>query len=81
LPEDSPWWNGLWLHELDKESPKTLASVDDARIPQLTVMWANIVEFKGHARVESMAPLINDLIGVARRAWDSGDHLYCWSSL
>jgi len=81
LPEDSPWRHGPCLFELDNEARNTLASVDDARISQLAMMWANIVEFRGHARVESMVTLINDLVGLARRARDAGDHLYCWSSL
>jgi hypothetical protein len=78
---NSPWRHGPWLQELDNEARNTLASVDDARIPGLAVMWANIEEFKGHARVESMVTLITDLVGLARRARDAGDHLYCWSSL
>ena len=84
MPKDSPWRHGPWLQELDNEARNTLASVDDDRIPGLAVMWANIEEFKGHARVESVArvesmvTLINELVGLARRARDAGDHIYCW---
>jgi hypothetical protein len=81
LPKDSPWRHGPRLYELDNEARNTLASVDDARIPGLAVMWANIEEFRGYARVESMVTLINDLVSLARRARDAGDHLYCLSSL
>jgi hypothetical protein len=38
-------------------------------------MWANIEEFKGHGRIESMVTLINDLVGHVRRAREAGDHL------
>jgi hypothetical protein len=81
LPEDSPWRHGPWLHELDKEARDTLASVDNARMPELAVMWANIEELKGYVSIESMLTLIDDLVGLARRARDAGDHLYCWSIL
>jgi hypothetical protein len=86
LPNDSPWRHGPWLQELDNEARNTLASVDDARIAGLAVMWANIDEFNvyrkvGYVTIEAMLELINNLVGLARRARDAGDHLYCLSSL
>ena len=80
LPADSPWRHGPWLQELDNEARNTLASVDDTRIPGLAVMWANIDEFKvyrkvGYVTIESMLELINNLVGLARRARDAGAHL------
>lgn len=81
LPEDSPWRTGPWLEELGVQVRETLASVDDARMPDLAAQWAGIEEFRGLLAIDDALPLTRDLIALARRARESGDQLYCWSCL
>jgi hypothetical protein len=81
LPEASPWKQGPWLEELEREVRDALATVDDARLPALADQWARIEEFHRTMSAEVALSLINDLVGLARRARDAGDRLYCWISL
>jgi hypothetical protein len=81
LPESSPWKTGPWLEELSPRVRDTLAAVEDARFSELAAKWAGIEEFDGHADESDLLVLIKDLVGLARRARDAGDQVYCWSSL
>jgi|SRR5215475_2675512 len=81
LPEDSPWKTGPWLNELSSRVRDTLAAVEDARFSELAAKWAGIEEFRGHADERDLLVLIRELVGLARRARDVGDQVYCWSSL
>ncbi len=81
LPEGSPWKEGPWLEELDREVCDTLAAVDDARLPALAAQWVRIEEFHNTKSTDFLLSLIRDLVGLARRARDAGDRLYCWTSL
>jgi hypothetical protein len=81
LPEDSPWKGGPMLEELNRDVCDTLATVDDARLAALAAQWAQIEEFHNTMSADDALSLIKDLVGLARRARDAGDRLYCWSSL
>jgi hypothetical protein len=81
LPEDSPWKEGPWLQELQREVRDTLATVDDARLPGLATQWARIEEFHHTMSTDDALSLIKDLVGLAGRARAAGDRLYCWTSL
>jgi hypothetical protein len=80
LPDDSPWKDdGPLLEELDLQTRDTLASVNDGQVPALAAQWVQIEEFRNAADPEYMRSLIQELVGLARRARDGGDKLYCWS--
>jgi hypothetical protein len=81
LPEDSQWKTGPWLEELGLNVRDTLASVDDKQFPALAAQWAKIEEFGGVFDVEGLRRLIRDLAGLARRARDHDERLYCWMCL
>jgi hypothetical protein len=79
LPEDSPWKAGALLEELSRQVRDTLAAVDDALLPAIAAQWARIEEFYGNMSTDDAQSLIKDLVGLARRARDGDDALYCWS--
>jgi hypothetical protein len=81
LPQDSPWKTGPWLWELGLQARDNLASVDDARMPDIAAQWAEIEEFRGLLQTDDALVLIRDLVGLARRAGEAGDRLYCWTCL
>jgi hypothetical protein len=81
LPESSPWKTGPWLEELSPRVRDTLSAVEDARFSELAAKWAGIEEFDSQADETDLLVLIKDLVGLARRARDAGDQVYCWISL
>ncbi|MFI9593579.1 hypothetical protein [Nonomuraea sp. NPDC052265] len=80
LPEDSPYLEGPRIVELSAEARDTLAGVDDARLPTLAKQWAAIEEFSSFTDENDgyMLSLTKDLVGLARRARENGQLLYCW---
>jgi hypothetical protein len=80
LPESSPWKTGPWLEELSPRVRDTLATVEDARFSELAAQWAGVEELYD-ADERDLLVLIKDLVGLARRARDAGDKVYCWSCL
>jgi hypothetical protein len=80
--EEEPAVEGAWVEELGVEVRDTLASVEDARLPELAARWAQIEEFPRYTDTASAAlELATDLIALARRARAAGDRLYCWTCL
>ncbi|WP_144069996.1 hypothetical protein [Nonomuraea indica] len=80
LPEDSPYVDGPGIAELSVKVRDVLADVDDARLPALAEQWAAIEEFSHFTDDDDgyMLSLIKDLVGLARRARESDQLLYCW---
>ncbi|MGW2154551.1 hypothetical protein [Nonomuraea sp. NPDC001699] len=80
LPEDSPYLEGPGIVELSAEARDTLAGVDDARLPGLAKQWAAIEEFSAFTDENDgyMLSLTEELVGLARRARENGQALYCW---
>ncbi|MEU9833691.1 hypothetical protein AB0D67_19400 [Streptosporangium sp. NPDC048047] len=83
LPEDSPYLEGTCITELPAKARDMLAGVDDARLPMLAEQWAGIEEFSRFTDDDDgyMLSLTKDLVGLARRARDDDQLLYCWMSL
>ncbi|WP_067816315.1 hypothetical protein [Actinomadura kijaniata] len=84
LAEDSPWNSGVTVEELDDGLRDDLAAVPDAELPALAGRWARIErtdELTDDADPEALAALLAQLVGLARRARDDGDHLYSWCSV
>jgi hypothetical protein len=83
LPEDSPYLEGPGIMELSLDARDLLAAVDDARLPMLAEQWAAIEEFSHFPDDDDgyMLSLIKDLVGLARRARENDQLLYCWCSV
>ncbi len=82
LSADSPWATGPWLEEIDIETRDTLAALDDDRLQEIATEWAQIEEFAYYSNPgDGLRELISELTGLARRARDAGDRLYCWTCL
>ncbi|MDQ2588817.1 hypothetical protein [Saccharothrix yanglingensis] len=79
--DDDPWATGPWVVELDTATRDALAGADPADAPRLAAEWACAEEFGDGTRGEDLAPLVAELLDLARRARDRGERLYCWSSL
>ncbi|GAA1618566.1 hypothetical protein GCM10009733_013590 [Nonomuraea maheshkhaliensis] len=82
LPEDSPYFVGPGIEELPADVRDTLADVPDGRLVELGERWA---ESDDDSMFRTDPPQLSELIaelrGLARRARDEGQSLYCWSSL
>ncbi|MGW0194186.1 hypothetical protein [Nonomuraea sp. NPDC003201] len=82
LPEDSPYREGPGIMELSAKARDMLASVDDAGLPMLAEQWAAIEEFSHFTDDDGyMLSLTKDLVGLARRARENDQLLYCWCCL
>ncbi|MFI7133932.1 hypothetical protein ACIBQ1_50220 [Nonomuraea sp. NPDC050153] len=79
LPEDSPYLDGPGIEELSASVRDTLADVDDERLPELARQWAEIEEF-GTWNTDNgyLLSLIEAFVGLARRAKEEDQLLYCW---
>lgn len=84
LPEDSPWKQDGFatLEELDTSVRDTLADAPDGWLPELAARWAQTDQLSRYGDVnrESLLPLVEDLVRLARRAREANEQLYCWSS-
>ncbi|MEU4477630.1 hypothetical protein AB0F68_06085 [Micromonospora sp. NPDC023966] len=74
---------GPWLMSLDGATRDTLASIDDARVLELSARWGRIDELAwgGPLPDDQMLPVIEEIAALARRARDAGENLYCWCCL
>jgi hypothetical protein len=66
---------------IDDVSRDALADLDARRVDEVAAQWAGIEELDGDLGPEELAPLVAEFAGLARRARDAGEHLYCWVSL
>lgn len=61
------------------EARDELAGADDRRLVELAVRWAQVEEISGgHNDSNALLGVLEDLRGLAGRARDKGDRLYCW---
>jgi hypothetical protein len=75
--ETSLWLTDPSVERLATRIRDVLADVDPGDVQVLAEVWAADVSHS----VDEAARTITDLIAVARRARESGQDLYCWSSL
>ncbi|MQS15628.1 hypothetical protein F7Q99_25995 [Streptomyces kaniharaensis] len=78
--EDDPWATGPWVTEIDAATRDALAEVREADIPAVAATWAQAEELYG-AAAEDVQPVVEELVGLAGRAREAGDRLYCWACL
>ncbi|MFD0686187.1 hypothetical protein [Actinomadura fibrosa] len=81
LPEDSPWQTGPWLEEFGDRVRDALAGADDAALPSVAEDWTRIEEFDGTMDAAFALEITKEFVGLARRARQAGDRLYCWACL
>lgn len=76
--DDTPW-----LFRIDDDTRDTLAGIDSGQLPELSARWGRTAELApgGPLPDDHLVPVIEEIAGLARRARDGGDHLYCWCSL
>jgi hypothetical protein len=74
---------GPWLTALADSTRDTLGSIQDDQLDELAAGWSQIEEFTRFSPVsaDELRPGVVDFVGLARRALDAGDHLYCWMCL
>ena len=78
---DDMEYQGPWLTRLGDPARDTLAGVADESMGDLAAAWAQAEEFYSGTEAEELQPVVADLVGLARRAREAGDHLYCWMCL
>jgi hypothetical protein len=79
LDDSSLMSSSVGLQELGLPVRDALAGVEDSRLPELAARWARGEELARYtdSTPESILDLLVQLVGLARRARDDGDWLYC----
>ncbi len=78
--EDSDF--DAWVCQFADDVRDTLAGIPDDDVPGLARWWAGIEELARHSGEPlDLAPDLRELIALARRARDAGEHLYVWMCL
>ncbi|MER5705364.1 hypothetical protein ABT023_25960 [Micromonospora sp. NPDC002296] len=72
--------DGPWVVRLGDRARDVLAALAEDRLPALADRWSRIDELSWGEPVD-MLPVLRRLVGLARRAQASEQHLYCWMSL
>lgn len=74
---------GPWLLSIDDDTRDALAAITDDQVPALSAQWGRIEELASDGPLPGgqLIPVINAISGLAGRARDAGDHLYCWCCL
>ncbi|MFE6868674.1 hypothetical protein ACFVFS_19200 [Kitasatospora sp. NPDC057692] len=79
--EDDPWATGPWVMRLDRAVRDTLAGLTDAELPAVSARWAAESEESDTSDGGDLHWLVEALAGLARRAREAGEDLYCWICL
>ncbi|MFF2956228.1 hypothetical protein ACFVVU_33360 [Kitasatospora sp. NPDC057965] len=79
--EDDPWATGPWVTRLGGAVRDTLADLPRAGLAEVSARWAATAEELPDADGEDLRPLVEELSGLARRAREAGEDLYCWICL
>ncbi|MEU4805373.1 hypothetical protein [Actinosynnema sp. NPDC023587] len=79
-PADGSADTDAWVFELGERALAAVAGVPDSAVAEVAAEWARAEEWDG-ASVEEVREIAEGLIGVARRARDAGERLYCWCAL
>ncbi|WIX89642.1 hypothetical protein [Amycolatopsis sp. DG1A-15b] len=70
---------GPWVAELNASARDVLAEAGD--LPRVAQEWARIEELGGHLDVRDAQAFIETMVGLAGRAREADELLYCWMSL
>ena len=78
--EDSEY--DAWVTLLDDDIRDTLADIPADDLPALAQRWEGIEEFSLHtAGPLNLLPHLRELVALAGRTREAGQHLYVWMSL
>jgi hypothetical protein len=77
--EPDPGHEGPWVTELNALARDALAEADD--LPRVAREWARIEELGGRVGVAEAQAFIKTMVGLARRAREADELLFCWMSL
>jgi hypothetical protein len=75
---------GPWLISIGSAARDALASISGGeRLGVLSAAWGQTEElaWNGPLPGDQLVPVIEEIAGLARRARDAGERLYCWVSL
>ncbi|MFD0559098.1 hypothetical protein FB566_5059 [Stackebrandtia endophytica] len=75
--DDDSWQTGPWVAQLPETTRDLLATTADDDLPAVAARWVRSEELEG-ATADDMLNLLTELVGLARRARDSGEALFCW---
>lgn len=75
--EEDADFDGPWVTELDTSVRDALAQADD--LPRVAQEWARIEEHD--IDVAHAQEFIESMVGLARRAREAGELMFCWTSL
>jgi hypothetical protein len=71
-----------WVCQFADDVRDLLAGIPDEDVPALARWWAGIEELAPHTGEPlDLAPELAELVALARRAKDAGQHLYVWMCL
>ncbi|MFG2048775.1 hypothetical protein ACGFIW_15255 [Micromonospora sp. NPDC048935] len=86
--------NPRWVHDvavrddgellvvsLTDEVQAALAGASESQLREAAVPWSQIEEFWGHAEPSDLAEVLIELAGLARRATERNERMYCWVCL
>lgn len=76
-------YEGPCVVALSERARDVLAEIPDDRLPHLADRWSRIEEFSRYSDVQTevMLARLREFVGLARRARESGENIYCWISL
>jgi hypothetical protein len=74
-------YQGPWVTILNDEARDTLADIPVKRVAELAERWATVEEFRGYGDAEYLREVIAGFIGLAARAREHGESLFCWICL
>ncbi|TDE38825.1 hypothetical protein E1295_33255 [Nonomuraea mesophila] len=80
LPEGSPYLEGPGIAEFAVRVRDALADVEDERLWELAVSWSESESYERHSDVgpHDLMPVIEEFVGLARRAKEHDQQLYCY---
>ncbi|MEO3798124.1 hypothetical protein ABGB14_48695 [Nonomuraea sp. B10E15] len=80
LPEGSPYLEGPGIAEFAVRVRDALADVENDRLQVLAARWSEIEDFEIYSDTgpHDLLPLIEEFVGLARRAKEHDQQLYCW---
>lgn len=80
LPEGSPYLEGPVVAEFAGRVRDALAGVENDRLLALAAQWSTIEEFEiyNDTGPQDLLSLVEELVGLARRAKEHDQQVYCW---
>jgi hypothetical protein len=77
--EQDPDYDGPWVSELNTSARDVLAQAGD--VARVAREWAQIEELGGNVDVADAQAFIESIVGLARRAREVEELMFCWISL